>query len=60
MCADRLKASSLTAAEFAATHVPQRDKAPAALQRSATTNGELDVETAKEFFSRAMPREPEG
>ncbi|MFI0968412.1 hypothetical protein ACH4S8_44855 [Streptomyces sp. NPDC021080] len=31
-----------------------------ALRRSATTNGELDEQTAKEFFSRAVPREPEG
>ncbi|MGX6738970.1 hypothetical protein [Streptomyces peucetius] len=31
-----------------------------ALRRSATTNGELDGQAAKEFFSRAVPREPEG
>ncbi|MFJ8719505.1 helix-turn-helix transcriptional regulator [Streptomyces violaceus] len=30
-----------------------------ALRRSATTNGELDGQTAKEFFSRLVPREPE-
>ncbi|MFF7705502.1 tyrosine-type recombinase/integrase [Streptomyces lydicus] len=42
MCADRLKASSLTAAEFAATHVPQRDKAPnglAAARCAVTRDG---------------------
>ncbi|MFD8901300.1 hypothetical protein [Streptomyces ardesiacus] len=30
-----------------------------ALRRSAITNGELDAQAAKEFFSRLVPREPE-
>jgi predicted DNA-binding transcriptional regulator AlpA len=30
-----------------------------ALRRSATTNGELDGQAAREFFSRLVPREPE-
>ena len=29
-----------------------------ALQRSATTNGELDGQLAQEFFSRIVPQQP--
>lgn len=31
-----------------------------ALRRSATTNGELNTQAAKEFFSRVEQRQPEG
>ena len=31
-----------------------------ALRRSATLNGKLEEQAAKEFFSRVVPRDPEG